>query len=338
MRKLSLAVLVLLMVFAAGFAFADVKHKGVAATRDIVLTEDEGDKGEIKGAVLKVEELNNDKSDFNLTLSSNRSAEGDVFAIGEKLEIIFKSDKDCYLTILDFTPSGNILVLFPNKWVPSGKVAAGQEIRIPQPGQKFSFKIGGPAGTDIVKAIATNNETKVFDDANKELLGPFSSLKDVRQATRDILLVGDDEEEKPATQSQEPLKWNAASLAVHTKGDDPAAGGFGVAKNGDWVAKIWTDKGSYLTGNSVYVRVQTNMSAKLVSLVNKGTSGGENLLIPANYERELKPGDISVLPGKDDKWKLVVTAPDGLDEVIATLKQSNGAEIQVALKVKIEKD
>lgn len=341
----SLRVLVLLAVVLGlfcGSALADVKHKGMTATRDITLMEEEGaNAGAAKEEKLKADELSNSGSeDFTLSLTSNRSELGDVFVIDEKIELTFKSNEDGYLTILDFTPSGSIVVLFPNKWVPDNKVAAGEEIKIPKDGQKFFMKAGGPAGTDVVKAIITNKPVSVFDETNRELVGPFGILKDVRKATRDIILVGEDEEDvkKDEKKADEPLKWDVASLAIHTKGEAETDGGFGVTVKNGWVAKIWTDKDKYLMGSSVYVRIQSNKPATLVSMVNKGSSGNENALIPEGYSHKFHAGDISVFPGGDDKWKLIATAPDGFEEVVATLKQDDGTEIAVSFKVSTIKD
>lgn len=156
--------------------FADVLPRTTTATRDIMLVEEFEEKeeqtavaspvwtgmdGEEQAARLGVEEMH--KTDFSVSLSSGKSAQGDVYEIGDKIEFTFTSDKDCYVTLLDFTPSGKIYVLFPNKWVSNNFVKAGESVVVPAAGQQFAMKLGGPAGVDIVKAIATNVETKILD-------------------------------------------------------------------------------------------------------------------------------------------------------------------------------
>lgn len=331
-----------LAVLGAG-AWADVKSATTTATRDIVLVEEEEDKegetqedkaqgdAQVKADLLDIAEMR--KSDFGVTLTSDH-ADG-VYNIGDKLALKVKSDADAYLTLLDFTASGQIIVLFPNKWVTDNKVRAGQEISIPASGQKFSMKAGGPVGVDVVKAIATNNDVQVVNPNNQELVGPFTVLKDTKTATRDILLVEEDDE--PDEQA-EPLKWSVASLAIMTK--DPAnAGnptGFGVAPIGNGTVKMWTNMTAYLEGELVFVHILSDKPAKLTSLKNQGASGKENNLLPEGLDISVAAGEILVLPRKDDKWKLVATALPGKDTVKCTLAVEDGSEIELSLDILVE--
>lgn len=343
MRKIGfLAVSVFLVLFLFGaLASADVLPRTTTATRDIVLVEDDEEEesvaaekpavdGEEKVARLGVEEMH--KTDFVLSLESGKTAEGDIYAIGDKIEFKFTSDQDCYVTLLDFTPSGKIYVLFPNKWVTNNFVKAGESITVPAAGQKFSMKVGGPAGVDVVKAIATNVETKILDPDNQKLVGPFTALEDAKAATRDIILF-EEEAEVPA---DVPLKWAAASLAVFTKGDVPEKGGFGVTLQDGWIVKAWADRDAFLTGEAIFVKLQSNRSATLVSLVNKGASGNENVLLPEGVVRGVVPGAITVLPGKEDKWKLIAASEPGLDTVTAVLRDEAGAEVSVSFVITVE--
>jgi len=347
MRRLGFRFLGVFLLFYAFTvpASADVLPRTTTATRDIVLMEDyedafeevatEGEKavsmdGEEKAARLDVEEIH--KTDFVLSLESGKSAEGDVYSIGDKIEFSFTSDQDCYVTLLDFTPSGKIYVLFPNKWVSDNFVKAGETIHVPAQGQKFAMKIGGPAGVDVVKAIATNVETKILDPENQRLMGPFTVLEDAKAATRDIILF----EKEPDTHAEVPLKWAAASLAVFTKGGTPEKGGFGVTIKDGWILKAWADRDAFLTGEAVFVKLQSNRPAAIISLLNKGASGKENVLLPEGVERTVVPGAITVLPGKEDKWKLIAASEPGLDTVTAVLRDEEGTEVAVSFVITVE--
>lgn len=329
--------------------FADVLPRTTTATRDIMLVEEFEEKeeqtavaspvwtgmdGEEQAARLGVEEMH--KTDFSVSLSSGKSAEGDVYQIGDKIEFTFTSDKDCYVTLLDFTPSGKIYVLFPNKWVSNNFVKAGESVVVPAAGQQFAMKLGGPAGVDIVKAIATNVETKILDPENQKLFGPFSVLEDPKVATRDIMLIEEEPEAAAAASPETPLEWTAASLAVFTKGDSPEKGGFGVSIEGNWIAKIWADRDAFLTGESIFVKLQSNRPATLVSLVNTGASGRENILLPEGVEKSVLPGAIAILPGKQDKWKLIAATEPGVDVLTAVLRDESGAEMKVSFSITVE--
>jgi hypothetical protein len=314
-------------------ASADVRSKESGATRDIVLVEDDSEDGEDAEAKLQMEEMASEGDPFGLQLWSDRSEKGDVYDIGDKMTIFFKAEKDCYLTILDFTPSGKIYKLFPNKWMTDGFVKAGQEIAIPAEGQKFSLKVGGPAGTDVIKAIATNQEAKVIDEENEEIMGPFSAIKDAKAATRDILLVEDEEDE---VESDKPLEWDAVSLAIHTRGDSDEKGGFGVALQDGWIVKMWLDRDNFLTGETMFLKFASNRPCKILNVVNDGVSGKHNELLSEGNAPEILPGKIVVLPGKNDKFKFVPSTPAGVDTIVATLVNTDGSELVVSLKVTIE--
>lgn len=324
-----------------GAVWADIKPKTTTATRDIVLVEEEAEEakkeeGQATVNAIRMEEMH--KNDFEVTLESDHKDAGDVYAIGDKLALTFKSEVDGYLTLLDFTSSGQIVVLFPNKWVESNLVKAGQEIRVPAEGQKYSMKVGGPIGVDIVKAIVTNNPVPVFNPENQELAGPFSILKDSKAATRDILLVAEDETASEPV-SADSLKWGVASLPIMTK--DPqkadALTGFAVEQNGDWMVKMWVGRPSYLTGELVFVKLFSNQPAKLVSLVNLGASENQNRLLPEDIsEVALNANEIMVLPGKADKWKLVAASKTGKDTLQAVLKRDDGTELKLTLDVMVE--
>ncbi|GEM_PF-1942544 len=340
-------------------ARADVLPRTTTATRDIVLVEEfeeeetskaaeetktgeavpaevgkkSGIDGEEKAARLGVEEMH--KTDFVLSLESGRAAEGDIYEIGDKIEFIFTSDKDCYVTLLNFTPSGHIYVLFPNKWVADNFVKSGERVLVPAAGQKFSMKLGGPAGVDIVKAIATNVKTQIVDPENQKLFGPFSVLEDPKVATRDIILF-EEEPEPSAAAPAAPLEWAVASLAVFTKGDSPEKGGFGTAVEDGWIVKIWADRDSFLTGESIFVKLQSNRPATLLSLVNTGASGRENILLPEGVEKSVVPGAITILPGKQDKWKLIAASEPGVDVLTAVLRDEAGNEMKVSFSITVE--
>lgn len=321
----------ILCLVVTGAAWSDVRSKESGTTRDIVLVEEAPETGEAAEAKLQVEEMAQKGDPFGLKFWSERSEQGDVYEIGEKMVVSFEAGKDCYLTILDFTPGGSIYKLFPNKWVSDNFVRAGQKIVIPAEGQKFSLKVGGPAGTDVLKAIATNQPKTVIDEENESLMGPFTSLKDARAATRDILLV---EEEQPS--SDKPLEWDAITLAIHTKGESDEKGGFGVAIKDGWITKIWLDRDNFLTGEPMFLKFASNRPCKVTHIVNNGISGKSNELLPEGKELEVTPGAVVVLPGKDDKFKLVPCTPVGVDTITATLVDGDGLETTVSLKLTIK--
>ena len=128
---------------------------------------------------LNVKELH--KNDFATTLTA--SSPNGVYKPGDPIVLTFTSEKDAYLTILDFTPSVNIVVLYPNDLMKNNdnSVKAGEPVVIPVSGDGYIMKAGERVGVDIVKAIATTEKDKQIYDkegGNVVRAPPFSALKD----------------------------------------------------------------------------------------------------------------------------------------------------------------
>ncbi len=174
---------------------AAIKMSPKQGIRDIILQEVKAD----LGPGVKVDEMY--RRDFDISISTNKSSEGDVFTFDDKIELQFTSKKDCYLTVLDFTPSGQLVVLFPNQWATDNFVKADQQIRIPPAEAKFELKSGGPVGTDRVTVIATTKPEKVVDIDTKKITNAFAVIDDreAQAVTRQIVVVAKEDEELPPT-------------------------------------------------------------------------------------------------------------------------------------------
>ena len=348
MKKVILWVLALSVLFlgAAG-AFADVKSGVTDKTRDIniVMNDASIDQTGGQGPVtdpevppeLPAKELH--KNDFVTTLTAN-SPKG-VYKPGEAIVLTFASEKDAYLTILDFTPSGNIVVLYPNDLMTNKDnfVKAGEPVVIPVSDAEFSLKAGERVGVDVVKAIATTDKDRQIYDKegqNIVLAPPFSVLKDAVSATRDILVTV----APPATPDdpvppQESL-WSVASLAVMTDVGDGSPTGFAVAEDGG--AAIWTNGYDFLVGEQVFVHILSEKAGEVVSLVNAGASSNVNNMLPEGEKITFDAGQLLILPRPNDKWKFVASVKPGEDAVNAKLAFNDGTEAELSLKVTVKED
>jgi hypothetical protein len=101
----------------------------------------------------KLQDIQNPESEFNIELWTDR--EDCNYKIGEQVVFFFKTNRDCRLTLFNIATSGEVLILFPNAYHSDNLVKAGETYRIPPEGAKFIFRVKGPAGEDVVKAIAT---------------------------------------------------------------------------------------------------------------------------------------------------------------------------------------
>jgi TolB-like protein len=96
----------------------------------------------------------------------------DRLRIGDTAVIGFSADKDCYVTIFDFSTDGSIAVLFPNRYQRNNRVVAGREYRVPSPDAGYSIQVRGPAGIERLKLFATDKDIELY--AKDYSQSPFS--------------------------------------------------------------------------------------------------------------------------------------------------------------------
>jgi hypothetical protein len=146
-KKLFGLLLALTLVFAftfVAFAQEDIETKTVE--------EEEEGASALQVKVKKV--VVNPTSPFYVDVWVDRG-DGGVYRPGDKLYVYFKSDRDCYLTLIDFPPQGGVTIIFPNAYHSNNFVRANRIYRIPAPSYGFDFIVEGPPGTEVIKAIAT---------------------------------------------------------------------------------------------------------------------------------------------------------------------------------------
>lgn len=131
----------------------------------------------------------------------------DHYAIGDKMRLSVKVNRDCFLTLIDIGPTGKGTIVFPNQYAPSNAVKAGVTYVIPDPSAGFEFEVAPPAGVELIRAIASREPSVDLADAmaavNPET--PFGEVKqDLRVLTRDIHVKA--KKAKPGEWSESVLK------------------------------------------------------------------------------------------------------------------------------------
>jgi len=127
--------------------------------------------------ILKV--IVNPKPSFKIDVWVDKGEEA-TYYVGEKLIVYFKSNRDCYLTLFDFTPEGEVQQIFPNYWHQDNFIRAGKIYQIPAPEDCFEFTVKGPPGEEIIKAIATTTPRVLMlrdIDYRREFPFPFISRR-----------------------------------------------------------------------------------------------------------------------------------------------------------------
>ena len=124
---------------------------------------------------------------YNPSINAKVWTDKKEYEIKEKIVFYIKADKKGYLTMLDISPSGDITVIFPNKFHRDNFIHAGVTYQIPAPNYEFEFNVQGPPGLERIKAIVTSNNISLLKlDLGK---GFHSIKKETTRGTRAIQIL-----------------------------------------------------------------------------------------------------------------------------------------------------
>jgi hypothetical protein len=104
------------------------------------------------------------------------------------------------------------------------------------------------------------------------------------------------------------------------------------------VVQIWVNGTNFLVGERVFVKILSNKGGRIVSLVDEAPGKNTNNLLPENENFAFAPGEILILPRKDDKWKLVAAESVGIDTIKATLELEGGSKAEISFSINVESD
>ena len=128
-------------------------------TMEIELYEDRAISIELSSDPLsQIANLKQHKPSFNIDIWTDKKR----YRVGEEIRFHFRSDRNCYLTLIDYDPNGNVKVLFPNHYYRDNFIRGGETYVIP--GREYGFKltIEPPLGIERLKAIATTEPLSLF--------------------------------------------------------------------------------------------------------------------------------------------------------------------------------
>jgi TolB-like protein len=142
-------------------------------------------------------------------LSVRVSSERLAYRLGEAVRFKVQVNRDAYVTLVDVGTSGDVTVLFPNRFHPNNFVRAGEELQIPAPDAGFTLKVNPPIGTDHVRAIATIDKVDLVPGD----FGQGSAFRSLdRVQTRNLTVEIAKEREKVA-----PGKWADHVIAIEIR-------------------------------------------------------------------------------------------------------------------------
>jgi hypothetical protein len=114
--------------------------------------------------------------------SSTPSIKAESYSVGDCIVIKCVAAMDCFLTLLNIGPTGNLKMLFPNERHPSNAIKAKQTIAIPGKYWDFKYRLVKPEGlscavwTEKIKAIATLTDIQIAPSAMSKTRSVFRSI------------------------------------------------------------------------------------------------------------------------------------------------------------------
>jgi len=112
-----------------------------------------------------------------------------TYKTGETMTLHFKTNIDCYVTLVDVGTSGKVHILYPNRFSGGSKVLADKVYSIPGKHDGYAITVSGPQGIEVVRAIATLNPIAMTEiDFSKE--GTiFKKVEEPAALTRDLSIM-----------------------------------------------------------------------------------------------------------------------------------------------------
>ena len=144
---------------------------------------------------------------LQITVSTDKPS----YRIGDTVQFRLKVNRDAYVTLVNIGTSGDVTILYPNRFHASHLVRSGQDVTIPPADSGFVLTVQGPTGFDQVRAIATAEPVQLHaSDFGGPGATTFRSLDRVQ--TRSLAVLIKAERDRVATE-----KWAEHVVAVEVK-------------------------------------------------------------------------------------------------------------------------
>ncbi|MGO6814440.1 DUF4384 domain-containing protein [Rhizobium leguminosarum] len=98
------------------------------------------------------------------------------YAIGEVVGLFIQSTENAYVTVLNVSPNGAVVKLFPNKYQTDALVGAGKRVQVPDPASGAKLQVSGPVGQEQIKVFYSSKPLTIFADLGGSGGGMFRSV------------------------------------------------------------------------------------------------------------------------------------------------------------------
>jgi hypothetical protein len=111
-----------------------------------------------------VEEIANEHAAFAVRVDVNHP--NHVYAKNDLLAATVTSSEDGYLYLFYRDATGNVAVLFPNRFQKENAVRKNVPVTVPAPGSNFQVRIDAPFGNEMLKAVVSKKPLTYIDNTD----------------------------------------------------------------------------------------------------------------------------------------------------------------------------
>ena len=98
------------------------------------------------------------------------------YAIGEVVGLFIQSTENSYVTVLNVSPNGSVVKLFPHKYQTDALVGPGKRVQVPDPASGARLQVSGPVGQEQIKVFYSSKPLNIFADLGGSGSGMFRSV------------------------------------------------------------------------------------------------------------------------------------------------------------------
>jgi uncharacterized protein DUF4384 len=319
----------------------------VLACSMVALCAASAQQGDRQVTVEQVPMLNLSAPASTLAIDAWTNRADSTYAIDEDLTLFIRTSYDAWVTVLNVDAVGRTTQLFPNAFATDNRLRGNQVYQLPGSNVRYKLHIGGPAGVNLIKVIASTSPTPLLKGRAHERSGPFDTYQEpAEDLARQI----------QAVMTKEPRAvWTVADRALHVVSQHaavqpppqnvvilappvvtttpipapaqiiapspatPVALPFGLAGvQSAFALELRPAKASYRVGEELTMTVTPERDCKL-TLLSIDAQNNATVLYPNRLEKEpsLRAGRTSFLPGTDGKMKLTLMGNPGVQTLVA---------------------
>ena len=273
-----------------------------------------------------------------INLEAGFDHQSGVYAEGDRVRFLIRTDQDAYITVVTVGPSGKSLQLFPNDAQPQNMIRANTPLQIPAPNSTAQIVVSPPFGTELIKVVATGAPAGLVPNSALSGMGAFRSIEGgVDELVRDLTIAaGGGAGNKFAQQNlvlQTIAKTPVASNIVVPPQTPPAQVAQAPAAqpiavpatsnllppiNNPFPLLIATDKSAYRVGERVTLAV-TSFTACNLSVFDVNASGQARQVFPNRMmmANAIPANQMTMLSGGASPVTIDVRGPAGPGSIVA---------------------